>query len=355
MIKATIKSVIVILFLGAVALPILPDLPAQTSKSRMFNKIKAREDLVEEAKAQMKDARAHELLEEALRRKQELVHENTIKPLESLAEEAAVGKGITPEQQEREAVARAMLERAKETVSDEAAKLLQESVVPAAGLQVAQGTVPIAEAIANESGTKPLTTAKGEPLPAPVLDRQPQPLRAGRAKPVRGDDVTEIDAKGGAYFHSSQKIIIFTEDVNVAHPTFDLQCDKLEIFLYEDSELSGSGAGASAGQPAGGAGVVGGAFGGNKSIKRAIATGYVVITKTGAGGDAQVGKARHATFESASGDVILRDYPQVQRGSNLIIATDRTTTIVLRADGNMEVHGPSKTEIVKEKPGPASQ
>ncbi|MFV1994064.1 MAG: hypothetical protein ACC661_01410, partial [Verrucomicrobiales bacterium] len=195
----------------------------------------------------------------------------------------------------------------------------------------------------------------GDRLPSPVLGTAPTPAPA-RRRSGKGGEATEIDAKGGAFFHASDKIMIFTKDVTVNHPLFHLNCDKLEVFLKKDpagkAETAGGGDPSTPGA-AGTAAVPGSGEG--SEISRAIATGYVVISKLSPNGDPQIGKCRHATFDNTTGDVTLRDYPQVQRGTDLVIATDRSTTIIFKPDGNMEVHGPHRTEIVKGVAAAASQ
>ena len=89
----------------------------------------------------------------------------------------------------------------------------------------------------------------------------------------------------------------------------------------------------------------------DSSIKFAIARGRMVtIEKLTETGDLQIGHAKHATYDGATGNILLRDFPQVQRGQHLQIATDPVTTMTLKQNGALDTKGPSRTEIVQDKP-----
>jgi hypothetical protein len=62
----------------------------------------------------------------------------------------------------------------------------------------------------------------------------------------------------------------------------------------------------------------------------------------------QVGHAKHATYDGATGDILLRDFPQVQRGQHLQIATSPATTMTLKQNGALNTRGPSRTEIIQD-------
>lgn len=88
---------------------------------------------------------------------------------------------------------------------------------------------------------------------------------------------------------------------------------------------------------------------GESDIKFAIARGRMVtIEKLTENGEIQIGHAKHATYDGATGNITLRDFPQVQRGSNLQIATDPSTVMVLKQNGALDTKGPSRTEIIQQ-------
>lgn len=89
---------------------------------------------------------------------------------------------------------------------------------------------------------------------------------------------------------------------------------------------------------------------GDAKLKQADGYGKkVVINKLDEKGEPQIGICRHATYMGESGDVILREMPQVQRGNNVIIARDSSTYMVLKQNGELKVHGPADTKI-QQKP-----
>ena len=196
----------------------------------------------------------------------------------------------------------------------------------------------------------------------------------GKAKPA-ADQPKDIDIKseGAVYLDSAQALAIFTDDVVLVHPTFHLTCDKLEAYFVKESGQKGE-AKADAGapppkgtnpaappkaQPSSTAPAA--PQSGDAKLKQAFATGKkVVVQKLDENGNPQIGICRHLTYVGESGDVILREMPQVQRGNNVIIARDPSTYMVMKQNGELKVHGPADTKIQsaaeagKSKPPPAN-
>ena len=168
-------------------------------------------------------------------------------------------------------------------------------------------------------------------------DRKPAPVGSGTRKPVPGAErkkpnakkkeepkEIEIEAQGGSTFNSKANLVVFEKEVKVNDPRFDLICDKLIVFLKKDAKE------------------------GESPLDKAIATGKkVVVRKVGAEGEVQIGQARKVTFEGATGDIILQDWPQVQSGFKLIQARSQGTIITLNENGKMNVEGPSYTKIIQ--------
>lgn len=199
---------------------------------------------------------------------------------------------------------------------------------------------------------------------------KPQPLTPTPIEnpAVPGDRIT-ITCTGAAFFDSETSIMLFTENVEVRHPQFFVLCDEFEIHMIKDAKPKDGAAPEKKAldpinnplreQGKSAAPVAGGASGGNagagqpvsdSSIKFAIARGRMVtIEKYTETGDIQVGHAKHATYEGATGNILLRDFPQVQRGQHLQIATDPATTMTLKQNGALDTKGPSRTEIIQEK------
>lgn len=137
-----------------------------------------------------------------------------------------------------------------------------------------------------------------------------------------------------AFFDSGKSIGIFTGHVIVTDPRFNLQADKLTVYL--------------------GKGEV-------KGLDHAIAEGNVGMVREAPGEDGgpptrSVGRADTAYYTAATGDVELRGTPRVQSGLNSHIATSPDTVMVINQGGQLKTNGPSRTELRQEpktSPAPA--
>lgn len=262
-------------------------------------------------------------------------------PALSAAEQAAVRSGD------------ASMSTALKNLSAEGRDLLaQNSPVGTAG------GAPKAEVVRQDS------PAPDGPAPKPT---QLRPVSLENPGPPGSQIV--ITCTGAAFFDSAKSIALFTDNVEVRHPQFFVSCDEFEVHLIkdqkpkEDATKPGEAKGTPVakgkpGDPApnpdtatkgGTAGAQSGDSAPDTNIKFAIARGRMVtIEKRTETGEIQVGHAKHATYEGATGNILLRDFPQVQRGQHLQIATDPATTMLLKQNGALETKGPSRTEIVQE-------
>jgi lipopolysaccharide transport protein LptA len=139
-----------------------------------------------------------------------------------------------------------------------------------------------------------------------------------------------------AFFDSTKNMGIFSGRVKVVDPRFNLQSDKLTVFITK---------------------------GQNQSLEKAIAEGNVGLVRdrpdpNGGTPTRAVGRADKATYTAATGDVELMGTPRVQEGPNLHVATRPDTVMVISQNSQLRTHGPSRTEIVQqpneEKKGQAS-
>jgi lipopolysaccharide transport protein LptA len=129
-----------------------------------------------------------------------------------------------------------------------------------------------------------------------------------------------------AFFDSTKNIGIFTGRVKVVDPRFNLQSDKLTVFITK---------------------------GQNQSLERAIAEGNVGLVRdrpdpNGGSPTRAVGRADKATYTASTGDVELMGTPRVQQGPNLHVATSPDTVMVIGQNSQLRTHGPSRTEIVQQ-------
>ncbi len=151
---------------------------------------------------------------------------------------------------------------------------------------------------------------------------------------------TEIYADE-AFFDSTKNMGIFSGRVKVTDPRFNLQSDKLTVFITK---------------------------GENQGLEKAIAEGNVGLVRerpdpNGGPSTRAVGRADKAIYTAATGDVELQGTPRVQEGANMHVATSPDTVMIINQNSQLRTHGPSRTEIrqqpkedqTKEKKGEAKK
>jgi lipopolysaccharide transport protein LptA len=134
--------------------------------------------------------------------------------------------------------------------------------------------------------------------------------------------ITEIYADE-AFFDSSKNKGIFSGRVKVTDPRFNLQSDKLTVFISK---------------------------GQNQGLERAIAEGNVGLVRdrpdpNGGAPTRAVGRADKAIYTAATGDVELTGTPRVQEGMNMHVATSPDTVMIINQNSQLTTHGSSRTEI----------
>ena len=133
---------------------------------------------------------------------------------------------------------------------------------------------------------------------------------------------TEIYADE-AFFDSNKSIGIFRSHVKVIDPRFNLQSDKLTVYISK---------------------------GENQKLEKTIAEGNVALVRdrpdpNGGPPTRSVGRSDKAIYTAATGDVELSGTPRVQEGMNTHLATSPDTVMVINQNGQLSTHGPSRTEI----------
>ena len=133
---------------------------------------------------------------------------------------------------------------------------------------------------------------------------------------------TEIYADE-AFFDSTKNMGIFSGRVKVTDPRFNLQSDKLTVFITK---------------------------GENQGLQKAVAEGNVGVVRdrpdpNGGPPTRAVGRADKAIYTAATGDVELQGTPRVQEGANMHVATSPDTVMIINQNSQLRTHGPSRTEI----------
>src|SRR5881296_4009255 len=143
------------------------------------------------------------------------------------------------------------------------------------------------------------------------------------AGPQSNEPVTTEIYADEAFFDSTKNKGIFSGRVKVIDPRFNLQSDKLTVFITK---------------------------GQNQGLEKAVAEGNVGLVRdrpnpNGGPPTRAVGRADKATYTAATGDVELRGTPRVQEGPNMHVATSPDTVMVINQNSQLTTHGPSRTEI----------
>ena len=184
-----------------------------------------------------------------------------------------------------------------------------------------QGSAPpnLSSRLKPESSPTPTPkTVKVEPEKSPAA----KPKEASSPVPEGEQTVTEIYADK-AVFDSTKSQGVFSGHVVVIDPRFQIQGDKLTIFL---SKVQGEG------------------------LDKAIVEGNVGVVRDRAdpaGGppSRMVGRSDKAVYTAKTGYFELSGNPRVQQGLNTHVATSPETVMVLNDKGELQTTGPSRTEI----------
>ncbi len=135
-----------------------------------------------------------------------------------------------------------------------------------------------------------------------------------------GPTTTEIYSDE-AFFDSTKNMGIFSGRVKVVDPRFNLQSDKLTVFITK---------------------------GENQTMEKAIAEGNVGLIRdrpaaNGSPPTQAIGRSDKATYTASTGDVELVGTPRVQEGPNMHVATSPDTVMVISQNSQLRTHGPSRS------------
>ncbi|MEP6809865.1 MAG: LptA/OstA family protein [Chthoniobacterales bacterium] len=193
----------------------------------------------------------------------------------------------------------------------------------------AQGAAPsalVSPAEATPSPSKKEATAE-------TKKKQPT-VPGGNFLAASSQPVTTEIYSNEADFNSKEYVGTFTGQVIVKDPRFNLQADKLTVYL---------------------------ARGKQSGLEKAIAEGNVAMVRdapgeAGAAPVRTVGRADRAVYTTNDGNVELSGTPRVQSGLNTHVATSPETVMVINQSGQLTTRGPSRTEIRQEpSPDPKAQ
>jgi len=279
----------------------------------------------------------------------------------------------------REAQKSGELDRAKSTaqeliknlppgITDAAKAAVQSPEARAQAIEAAKaaagGMLPQFQGMAGGQtpGASPPPTAPAVPETPPTAPAGPapgalQPLEQASTPPT-GLTRALIESDR-ADFDLKQGIFIYRGHVKARHPDFYIECEELEVHMIQEDQDK-----AKAGSPAKAASKDAPSItkSGKKAdkeppIKKAIARGpMVIVEKRDPGGDVQQGRCKRLEYDRATGNMTLSDFPQVQKGNVLHMATTADTVMTFDKDGRLTTNRPARTVILSDDqpPGGAS-
>jgi lipopolysaccharide transport protein LptA len=187
-----------------------------------------------------------------------------------------------------------------------------------------QGSAP-----STLSSRPPRSTPESSPSPT-AKDVKVSPDKTATDKKTPADSptpapqqiVTEIYADK-AVFDSTKSIGVFNGHIIVIDPRFQIQGDKLTIYI---SKQQGEG------------------------LDKAVVEGNVGVVRErpdpgGGPPSRMVGRSDKAVYTAKNGNFELTGNPRVQQGLNTHVATSPETVMVLNEKGELQTTGPSRTEI----------
>jgi lipopolysaccharide transport protein LptA len=184
-----------------------------------------------------------------------------------------------------------------------------------------QGSAPPSLSSHLKPDASPAATPANGKTP-PIKKVTPAPKPGESPTPPAQEIVTEIYADK-AVFDSTKSIGVFTGHIIVIDPRFQIQGDKLTIYLNNKQE---------------------------GGLDKAVVEGNVGVVRDRpdpAGGppSRMLGRSDKAIYIAKTGNFELSGNPRVQQGLNTHVATSPDTVMVLNDKGELETTGPSRTEI----------
>jgi lipopolysaccharide transport protein LptA len=189
-----------------------------------------------------------------------------------------------------------------------------------AGITRGQGSAPATLRATPESS--PSATPKPVKV-NPDKSMTDKPTAAVSPAPATEQTVTEIYADK-AVFDSTKSTGVFSGHIIVIDPRFQIQGDKLTIYLSNKQSEGG--------------------------LDKAIVEGNVGVVRDrpdpgGGPPSRMVGRSDKAVYTAKNGNFELTGNPRVQQGLNTHVATSPETVMVLNEKGELQTNGPSRTEI----------
>ena len=159
-------------------------------------------------------------------------------------------------------------------------------------------------------------------IPASLSSASHLPLVKGK-KPAAMHSTTKITCTKEATFTDNADAVEFLGQVIVRDVNFKLCCDRLILALSKD----------------------------HRGMRHAEAVGNVRVIQEDASASEStirsVGCAGRAHYNPFTGNILLTEWPKLQKGGNQHIAMEKQTRMILNKNGSSHTIGQSKTVIVE--------
>ena len=156
-------------------------------------------------------------------------------------------------------------------------------------------------------------------------------------------NATEIDANN-VEFNNKTHIAIFSGQVIVVNPDFNVNCDKLTAYLKHDDKPAAAPNATpkpAAPEPAKSKGGL------EKAIAEMNPGGRVIITQDKMEADGSithsVGKGEKAVYDAVSGNITLTGSPEIRQGISKVVPAEEGVTLIINRDGRYKAIGRTKT------------
>jgi lipopolysaccharide export system protein LptA len=270
--------------------------------------------------------------------------------------------------------ARELIKNLPPGVSDAAKAAVQSPEKRQQALEAAKAAVgsmaPQVQGLLNGGQAAGGSSAAPSAASTPKVDEQPpaapsgpvpgalQPLGTASTDSARGIPNVIIEADRSD-FDLNNAVFIYSGHVKARHPDFYIECEELEVHMIKEEEGKSKKEGGKPSVASRQDPIISPGAGKAKKedkappIRKAIARGpMVIIEKRSLEGDAQQGRCKRLEYDGTTRNITLSDYPQVQKGNVLHIATTADTTMVFDKEGRLSTNGRPRTVILSDDQPP---
>ena len=245
--------------------------------------------------------------------------------LNSRAKAEALVKRSSPEARRLIASARSLADGKKQADSE------KKDASPPKATRVTAGASPSPRRDSSAEGAPAATAAEpptigGVPVPDPDVGADVPINRKVQAE----NDKMRIICEGTSFYDKSGNVVLFEDQVVAKHPGFLINCEEMEVFLEAGAITPGGG---EKQKPVAGRDTAG--------IRRAVAKGkgkQVDLVRFTPKGEL-VGKCGLAIYNGRTGDIEMRDWPQVSNGKFTRRAATKDAVIIIRQNGKHKTTG----------------